>query len=390
MSILIVQTPAFNPNDGGVQRITFNLGRYFTKIGYNVAYFSFQKDNHTESRYGKLYHAKVSGLDDNSSNIDYLKEVVRSFKPNFVVNQMPYQPRLRHAMAEINDYDNIKVIACIHNSLFSFKSNVKDIMKRELPQPFDILMSTEPLCKIPLLYHKIKHRHDLKAILKAHHTTLLYTPPNYDELTYFLKPTDLKDSNVDFMPNPVADVLEHVPEKEKIILHVGRINIPQKRSDLLLDFWEQTYKQLPEWRFQILGHGPYSDTLAEDLKERGLPRVELLGYQKPEIFYEKAAIFMMPSAYEGFPNTVIEAQSFGCPVVAFNSYAALEWIVGEDNSHLLATPFDTSELAKLCVDLAKNKAQLETLQNVALKNAEQFTIEKVGKQWQELFEELAR
>lgn len=381
MKLLLVQVPAFNPNDGGVQRITFNLGLYFTVVGHEVAYFSFQEDGHIKPGYGKLYHVSETGFDENYRNVNYLKEVVEEFKPDFIINQMPYQQELINAMEEFTSGNKSKVIACVHNSLFAFKSNVKDIVKREVPRPLNSWLASDFLKWLPLLHHKIKHRHTLKAILDAHHITLLYTPPNYDELVYFLKPNDLNGKYLDFMPNPVMKVCEQVPEKEKVILHVGRINVPQKRSDLLLDFWEEIHKQLPDWRFQIVGQGPYSDILAADLKKRGLPRVELLGYRKPEKYYRKASIFMMPSAYEGFPNTVIEAQSFGCPVVAFNSYAALGWIVNNDKDSLLIRPYDIKEMGDKCIELVKQENRLTKFQGSALINARRFSIEEIGEKW---------
>jgi glycosyltransferase involved in cell wall biosynthesis len=387
MKILIVLTPSFNPSKGGVQRVTYNLGKYFTKSGHEVAYFSFCKDGHIQSVYGHLYHPEKSGID---INIKYLKEVQKSFEPNIIINQMPYERALQKVMFGFKTNSKAKVTTCIHNSLFSFKSNIKDIMKRVLPKPFNTLMATDILSNFPLFYHKVKHRSDLLKIFKSHDTTLLFTPSNYEELKYFLSYKDLLKVNVDFMPNPIIDCCEVVPEKEKVILHVGRINIPQKRSDLLLDFWEKVYKELPEWQFKIVGSGPYLDTLKDDLKKRGLARVELLGFQKPEKYYKEASIFMMPSAYEGFPNTILEAQSYGCPVLAFNSYVALEWIVGSKNKELLSAPYELDHMAENCLDLARNRDYLKNMQFSAIENVQRFKIEKIVEKWENLFDKLCK
>ena len=96
-----------------------------------------------------------------------------------------------------------KVIICIHNSLSSFKSNVKDIMKRVLTKPFNTLMATDILSNFPLFYHKVKHRSDLLKISKSHDTTLLFTPSNYVELKYFSSYKNLL--NVNFMTNPIIN-----------------------------------------------------------------------------------------------------------------------------------------------------------------------------------------
>jgi len=384
MKILIVQTPSFNPNIGGVQRITFNLGKYFTLNGYEVSYFSFRSSGHINAEFGKLYHPEEStGV---LKNIHVLEWVIKKVQPNVIINQMPYEKPISSLLSKL-DRNKIKIFGCIHNSLFSFKSNVGHIMRETLPKPFGNILATQPFKQLPLSYHKLKHRKDLKEILHAHQTLILYTPPNLEELKYFVNETELEKFNIDFMPNPVSDICKVLPEKEKTILHVGRINNMQKRSDLLLDFWEKVNKELPDWKFQILGDGPYMTTLKSDLNNRKLPNVEILGFQKPENYFKRASVFMMPSAYEGFPNTIIEAFSCGCPVLAFDSYMALSWIVEHGNTGYLAKPFDTSELAAYCTNLVNDNNQLVKMQKAALSCAEKFTLDKIGKKWISLFNE---
>jgi len=176
--------------------------------------------------------------------------------------------------------------------------------------------------------------------------------------------------------------------KEKIILHVGRLNITQKRSDLLLKFWQETYKKLPEWEFIIVGEGPYSKFLKDDIEKSKIPRIRLDGFRNPQSYYKKATIFMMPSAYEGFPNTILEAHSFGCIPLAFSSYAALDWIVSDGQDAFLSKPFDIKDMSKNAIQLAMdNEMQLKMCQK-SLQNAENFTIDKVGDKWINLFNEL--
>ena len=388
MKILFVQTNAFSNNASGVPRVTYNLGRYFKQQGLDVAYFSFKTEGHIEVEYGELYHAKESNGVSNKNNLTALKNCIKYFQPDKVINQMPYMPSLRKVLAQQSAAYHFKLIGCIHNSLFPFKNNVKAIMKRNLPMPFNYVMSTNLMSKIPLLYHNIKQRVELTNMIDVHDKLLLFTHGNYEELKYFLKPGDFEDQKIGIMTNPISDIQKEVPKKEKIILHLGRLNIPQKRSDLLLDFWEKAYQDLPDWQFKVVGDGPYYDTLVADLQKRQLPRIELLGFQKAEPYYKEASLYMMPSAYEGLPNTIIEANSYGCPVLAFNSYAALKWIVEHNKNALLVKPYDTNKMAQICVDVAKNAQKLESMQKSALKNAERFSIQKIGKQWLELFKKL--
>lgn len=386
MKILFTITQAFNPNDGGVQRTTYKLGKYFTEQGIEVSYFSTNNVGHIKPEFGVLYHAKKAGGQGNVENINELIRVIYDIKPTVVINQMPYEKNLTNALAELKTEVGFKLLGCLRNSLYNFKSNARDRMMQMLPKPIFKIMDNQVGLRIVQKRHWIKHRKDLMEILDKHDKFILLAPPNQKELEHFVG--DYKKEKVLAIPNSIPEIYQGDEEKEKIVLHVGRLNIPQKRSDLLLDFWENCYQQLPEWKFMIVGDGPYREELERDLKERNLERVFLEGYQKPEVYYKRAAVFMMPSAYEGFPNTILEAQSFGCLPLAFNSYIALEWIVNDGKDACLTQPFESDIMAGKLVSIIEQPKKLETMQAASKTNASRFTINEVGMLWKNLFKEL--
>lgn len=386
MKILFTMTPAFNPNDGGVQRTTYKLGKYFTEQGIEVSYFSTNEKGHVAVEYGTLYHATEEGGQSNSQNIGYLKRVVKEISPTFVINQMPYETNLTNALAALKEEVDFTLLGCLRNSLFNFKSNARDRMMQMLPTPIFKLMDNQLGLKIVQKRHWRKHRKELMEILDRHDRFILLAPPNKEELEHFVG--DYKKEKVLAIPNSIPEIYQGTEPKEKIVLHVGRLNIPQKRSDLLLDFWENCYKQLPDWKFVIVGDGPYKQELENDLKRRNLDRVYLEGYQQPESYYKKAAVFMIPSAFEGFPNTILEAQSFGCVPLAYNSYLALDWIVNHDIDACLIPPFDSGKMASEFVTIVENPEKLKTMQTAAKSNAGRFIIDEVGQLWLALFKEI--
>lgn len=62
------------------------------------------------------------------------------------------------------------------------------------------------------------------------------------------------------------------------------------------------------------------------------------------IAYNAASVLVVPSRIDTFPSTATEAQSCGCPVVAFNT-TGLSSIVEHKYSGYLAAPFNTEDLA---------------------------------------------
>lgn len=386
MKILFTLIPAFNPNDGGVQRTTFKLGKYFSEQRISVYYFSFEKNGHAAVEYGTLYHAQEEGEGNNAANLKLLKKVLAEVQPDIVINQMPYEVPLRNALFECKREIGFTLLGCLRNSLFSVKNNLKDTVSRMFPAGNFYLFNNPIGRLLALNIHKYKHKKQLRYIIDQHDLFILLAPPNREELQYFIG--NYKPEKVIAIPNSIPFVDRQSLPKEKVILHVGRLNIPQKRSDLLLPFWSQAHQSLPDWEFWIVGDGPEKGRLEAQIEAQKIPRIKLLGYQKPESYYQKASLFMMPSAFEGFPNTILEAQSYGCPVLAFKSYAALDWIVNDRKDAVLVKPYNTSDMAAEAVAIATQQNLLGEMSEQARVNASRFTIDKVGAMWLELFEKL--
>jgi glycosyltransferase involved in cell wall biosynthesis len=101
------------------------------------------------------------------------------------------------------------------------------------------------------------------------------------------------------------------------LVFVGRL-VPEKAPDLLL----RAYRRVPgDAALVIVGDSSFTDDYTDHLKQLAAadPRVRLLGFvygdQLAEI-YRSARVFVQPSVVEGLPLTLLEAASYGVPVVA--------------------------------------------------------------------------
>ena len=387
LKILFTMTPPFNPNDGGVQRTTFKLGKKFTELGHSIFYFSLSNEGNLNSEFGKLYHASQPERADNMTNLSELIEVLNKTRPDFVINQMPYEKELTKCLYNEKKVVGYILLGCLRNSLFSVKNNIRDTSKRVLPNYIFKIFDNPAGLYLLLQLHRKKHKKQLKRILDFHDEFILLAPPNKDELNYFVG--DYKKEKVKVVPNSIPEIYNEPPKKEKILLHVGRLNIQQKRSDLLFKFWEKTYDHLKEWKFIIVGDGPYLKNIQKAIKDKNIPRMQLLGYQQPEEWYKKASIFIMTSAYEGFPNVILESQSYACVPIAFKSYDAISWIVNDKKDALLCEPFNIEEMAKEVIELVTGD-KLEKMAVECKNNASKFVINTVAKKWIRLFDKLKR
>lgn len=174
------------------------------------------------------------------------------------------------------------------------------------------------------------------------------------------------------IPNPSLNQhLDHQPKLEnKTVLAIGYLNYI-KGFDLLLEAWSLVCKQIKEpWVLNIVGCGDEEDNLkklAETLKISS--NVIFWGQQKDvDSFYRKASIYCLSSRNEGFPMVLLEAQSYGLPIVAFDCDTGPAEIV-VDGTGFLVKPNEITDFADSILQLINmsvedyNKLCLNTKRN---------------------------
>jgi glycosyltransferase involved in cell wall biosynthesis len=101
------------------------------------------------------------------------------------------------------------------------------------------------------------------------------------------------------------------------LLFLGRL-VPEKAPDMLL----RAFRRLPgDLRLVVAGGSSFTDDYVALLERLAAadPRVVMPGYVYGELLdelYSNAAAFVLPSLVEGLPLTLLEAASYGTPVVA--------------------------------------------------------------------------
>lgn len=106
-------------------------------------------------------------------------------------------------------------------------------------------------------------------------------------------------------------------------IFVGRIH-PQKGLNDLIKIWKIVSEKLPNAKLALIGGGSQEDIkdLTNNIKISGLTKeIIFLGFKEGAEkidFLRKSKIFMMPSRYESFAMTIIEAMAVGLPVCAYS------------------------------------------------------------------------
>lgn len=101
-----------------------------------------------------------------------------------------------------------------------------------------------------------------------------------------------------------------------VIGHVGRYHT-QKNHELIIDIFENTLRIKPNAKLLLIGKGELKEEIKSKINKKGLSdKVVLLEERKdiPELMCAMD-VFLFPSRWEGFPVTLIEAQSMGLKCV---------------------------------------------------------------------------
>jgi GalNAc-alpha-(1->4)-GalNAc-alpha-(1->3)-diNAcBac-PP-undecaprenol alpha-1,4-N-acetyl-D-galactosaminyltransferase len=187
------------------------------------------------------------------------------------------------------------------------------------------------------------------------------------------------------VPNPVAlQVTLAEPASARTILNVGRL-VPAKGQSAIVAAFSSLTRANPDWRLCILGDGPLRDALSRDIEKNDLAdRVALPGnVLNPGDFYATAAIFVLASAYEGVPNTLLEAMAHGLPCIVPDSLPGALQYVDQEVSGLIYRFGDTEDLARCIARLMADPELRVRLGQKARARMQALSIENVIRLWDE-------
>jgi glycosyltransferase involved in cell wall biosynthesis len=176
-----------------------------------------------------------------------------------------------------------------------------------------------------------------------------------------------------------------------LVLFAGRL-AEQKRVDDLLKAIDLLQHVQPNMRTVIVGEGPLRDRLEETARAYDLnDRLRFLGHRNdvPRLM-AAADVVVLPSAYEGLPNVVLEAMRFRKPVVATAAPGTTELVVDHETG-LLVPVGDVMLLARAIRDLIRDPALARRLGEAGRTRVEaHFQVETMIAQFAKLYEDLAR
>jgi len=172
--------------------------------------------------------------------------------------------------------------------------------------------------------------------------------------------------------------------EHKKFLAIGRFSPLHKGFDILINAFALFAKQNQDWTLDIVGEGPEEDMLRSLVSKHHLEkRVTLYPFTKEvEKHYESASVYVLSSRWEGFGLVLVEAMSYGLPIIS--SYLPVTKELLENKG--VGVFFENENIADLAekMKLITQKNNLETIGDTALEYSKQFYLDNIYKQWKEL------
>ncbi|HBG24986.1 MAG TPA: glycosyltransferase family 4 protein [Rikenellaceae bacterium] len=364
---------------GGMEKVLTLKANYFTEVfGYDVTIILTDGKNLSYA-FPLSDKVKVINLDINYKDIWSYKFFHKFISYSY--KQRIFQKRLTKVLFEIKPDITISMLRREINFITKIKDGSKKVgelhFNRLNYRDFNTQGRSKGIKSIMSKLWMEQLIHNLKKVDK-------FVVLSYEDMARWVELT-----NVCVIYDPLAEFPEYASDcTSKKVIAAGRF-VNQKGFDMLLDSWKIVSKKHPEWILNIYGSGNTAPLLKQ-IKRNKIDKSCFLHNAVLNINdkYRESSIFAFSSRFEGFGMVITEAMSCGIPPVAFACQSGPKEIITDGVNGILVPPEDVTQLANKICYLIENENIRKEMGAAARRRAEDFRIEKIAKEWDNLFRNL--
>lgn len=327
-------------NKSGTERVVSVLANLFTsKLGHQVTILNRDTDKN-RAAYSLSDDVVVNSLEGNY--FDFFRKLqanIREYKPDFII--IHNMGKLSLLCSLLNKY-NAKLISLEHVAFCSRPNWMRFISR--------------------ILYHRID-----QVITLTKNDSVQYK-------SWF--------SNVSIIHNISPFSIDYsINSRKNKIISVGRL-VYQKNFQALIMAWEKIQYDSLDWDLEIYGCGEDKDTLINLIQNKNIKKVYLKGQvENIQDIYKDASFFVMSSRYEGLPMVLLEAQSFGLPIISFDCPEGPSEVIEHNKNGFLVKNQDIDDLANAILELIHNSELRSRFEQQAFIDSKRFQQENILQQW---------
>ena len=188
--------------------------------------------------------------------------------------------------------------------------------------------------------------------------------------------------------NPMKKNEYQYDVNSKIILSAGLL-LPIKGFDKAIQVAAKVLPKYPQWKWVICGEGPERNKLELMIREFHLEDQMLLvgSVQDMDREYQRAAMCVMTSEMEGLPMVLLEAKSWGLPIVSFDIMTGPSDIISDGLNGYLIKSYDIDDMADKVESLIKDGKTRDMFSNNSQYETDKFDFSNIIEKWEQIVEE---
>lgn len=187
-----------------------------------------------------------------------------------------------------------------------------------------------------------------------------------------------------------AHIRHILPSKKLKIITVSRL-VKQKDIKTLIKAFDLLHKKYKATQLTIVGDGPMKNEIQKFIEQlKLLKSVKMEGWSNStNRFFRTSHIFVLSTFREGLPYTLLEAMSYGLPVIATDIPAGPYEILQNNRYGMLVPVCNEVALMNALEQLLTNPKEYNKYSNEALKRSKYFSESKMLQGYKKIIDQLA-
>lgn len=190
------------------------------------------------------------------------------------------------------------------------------------------------------------------------------------------------------IPNPIlykSDTLWNSANTTNTIINVARLELKQKRQDVLLDAFAIVHKRYPNLKLLLYGAKIDSDyeKIIKRIYELKLDKNVCYCGVSTDILGEmrKSKMLVLSSDYEGIPNAILEGMSLGMPIVSTDCKPGGARMLLDNGCGIITKRGDANLLAQGMLKILDDTNNAKSMGRLAYNSTERFNENKIANKW---------
>lgn len=369
---------------GGVVRSAYELSKRLVEQGHDVTVYT------TDGCTSRLTGNNHEPVDVEGIKVFYFKNISNALKLKFKISNPYYLPF--RARKDLNDFDVIH----IHEYRSFLSIPIHHYAKKYgIPYVLQAGGSVMPFFEKTLLkkFFDQLWGHDV-----LNDANLLLALTKHESMQY--QKMGVPPEKIRIVPNGIDPSVcnpihrnnfrneYEIRDDEQIILYLGRLH-KIKGIDLLVESFYKLTAELDNVRLVIAGPDDgvlgVLETLIEKhgLEDKVIFTGPLYDNKKFEAYLD-ADVYILPSRYEIFGNTVLEACACGTPVIVTDRCGISDFV----EEFGFVVPFDINELEKAIKCILKSDYSFKSRKHLQNLLKSRFSLEEVSNKIEKIYTEI--